>query len=176
MKKNLIAVALVAGICSTAAMADDGEIKFVGAITDDACTVVNPVGTPLTVTLGTVSRSSFTSSGDTASPTQFAIKLTGCPAALNGKTAKVKFDGLALDGDNKVLALTQEAGVAKNVGIQLSDSTNAVVSLFEPSSAYALKTGDNTLDFVARYYATANNAAITAGPANSTATFNIIYN
>ncbi|WP_419235919.1 fimbrial protein [Serratia fonticola] len=55
MKKNLLVAALMtAGVLSASAFAADGKINFVGAITDDACTVVNDMSNPLTVTLGTV--------------------------------------------------------------------------------------------------------------------------
>lgn len=172
MKKNLIVAALVTGVLSASAFADDGKINFIGAITDDACTVVNNMSTPLTVTLGTVSSSAFAAAGDTAAPTQFTISLKDCPS--NFTSARVKFDGDADSNVNSILALTQVTDVATNVGIQLTDKTGAVVPLYTPSSAYALTAGDNNLDFTARYYATA--ATVTAGPANSTSNFTITYN
>ena len=86
----------------------------------------------------------------------------------------MKFDGTADSYVNTILALTQETGVATNVGIQLTDNKNIVVPLHTASSAYPLTAGDNNLDFVARYYATA--ATVTPGPANSTSNFTIVYN
>ncbi|MFV0547708.1 MAG: fimbrial protein [Limnobaculum xujianqingii] len=174
MKKNLIVAALVATVSMSAvsAFAADGKINFVGSITDDACTIVNDMSNPLTVTLGTVSSKSFKAAGDVAAPTKFTIALKNCPATAT--SAKVKFDGTADANVNTILALTQETGVATNVGIQLTDSKNIVVPLYTASSSYPLKTGDNSLDFVARYYATA--ATVTAGPANSTSNFTVVYN
>lgn len=172
MKKNLIVTALVTGVLSASAFADDGKINFVGSITDDACTVTNNMSNPLTVTLGTVSSSAFTTAGSTAAPTKFTIALTDCPDTA--KTAKVKFDGTADSNVNTILALTQDGGVAKNVGIQLTDNKNVVIPLYTPSASYPLTAGDNNLDFIARYYATA--VGVTAGPANSTSNFTIIYN
>lgn len=171
MKKLIIAASIIASV-STAAFADDGKINFIGAITDDACTVVNDMSSPLTVTLGTVSSKAFNAAGSTASPTQFTIALKDCPSTMT--SAKVKFDGTADSNVNTILALTQETGVATNVGIQLTDNKNIVVPLHTASSAYPLTAGDNNLDFVARYYATA--ATVTAGPANSTSNFTIVYN
>ncbi len=171
MKKLVIAASIAASM-SAAAFADDGKINFIGSITDDACTVVNDMSNPLSVTLGTVSSKAFKAAGDTAAPTKFTIKLTGCPATMT--SAKVKFDGTADSNVGSILALTQVAGVATNVGIQLADKQGAVVPLYTPSSAYTLVAGANDLDFVARYYATA--AAVTAGPANSTSNFTIVYN
>lgn len=91
-------------------------------------------------------------------------------------SASVKFDGTSVNGDNSVLALTQEAGVATGVGIQLSDDSNTVLPLFTASKAYSLQSGGatNNLDFVARYISTA--ADVTPGPANATANFSINYN
>lgn len=175
MKRNFIAVAVAtASILSAAsAFAADGQVNFNGSIIDSACTVVNNVANPLTVTLGQVSKTAFTGAGSTAAATSFNLQLTNCPATVS--TATVKFDGTAAAGDNSVLALTQESGVATGVGIQLSDISNSVLPLYTASASYPLvTTGTNNLGFVARYVATA--ATVTAGPANSVASFTINYN
>ncbi|MCY1700944.1 fimbrial protein [Lelliottia sp. SL45] len=171
MKKNLIA-AVVAGALSSSALAADGKIEFVGAITDDACTVTNNMNNPLLVTLGTVASSAFTTGNRSAAPTEFKINLTNCPDSVT--SAQVKFDGKADDNDNTILQLTQETGVATNVGIQLMDKSNAVVPLYTASTAYELTAGTNDLKFVARYLAT--SLPVKAGPANSTSNFTIVYN
>ncbi|SPX81834.1 Type-1A pilin [Morganella morganii] len=174
MKKNLlIAVLAAAGIMSTAgALAADGQINFVGTITDTSCTVTNDPSNPLTVTLGTVSKNAFTGTGSTAAPTKFAIELTDCP--ITATSAVVKFDGTSANSDNSALKLTQDVDVATGVGIQLSDATGAVVPLYTASNLYNLSEGTNQLDFVARYLALADT--VTAGSANSTSQFTIIYN
>ncbi len=179
MKKNLLVASIIsAGIFSLSAsnaLAADGQINFIGTITDTTCTVVNTPENPLTVTLGTVSRTSLDGgAGKTAAPTAFKINLTNCPASLNGHTTNVKFDGVSANSDNSALKLTQDTGVATGVGIQITDNTGAVVPLYTPSSAYNLVTGDNSLDFVARYLSIAS--AVTSGPANSTSQFTIVYN
>lgn len=174
MKKTLIAAAMVAASSLTAmsAFAADGKINFVGSITDDACTVVNDVSNPLTVTLGKVSSSAFTTGSMTTAATKFSIKLTNCPASVT--SAQVTFDGTADNNDSTILKLTEETGVATNVGIQLVDKSQAVLPLYTPSTSYALNTGDNDLDFVARYLAT--SLPVGAGPANATSNFTITYN
>ena len=172
MKMKIITTALIVGALSNSALADDGKINFVGSITDDTCTVTNNVSSPLTVTLGTVSSSAFSGAGSTAAPTKFTISLAACPESMT--SAKVKFDGTADANVDSVLALTQVTGVAKNVGIQIKDKTNAVVPLHQASAAYALTEGNNNLDFVANYYAT--SSAVTAGTANATSNFTIVYN
>lgn len=176
MKNNLIAVAVLASSAfGISAFAADGQVNFTGEIIDAGCTVVNTPSNPLEVTLGKVARSAFTQAGDTAAPTGFTLQLTDCPATVN--TASVKFDGTSVVGNNHVLALTQGTGVATGVGIQLSDDANTVLPLFTASKAYSLQSGTgviNNLDFVARYIAT--SATVTAGPANSMASFTINYN
>ena len=172
MKKLAIAAVITSVTLSSAAFADDGKVNFVGKITDEACTVTNNVQNPLTVTLGDVARTAFTGAGSTAAPTKFTIALTDCPATVS--SASVKFDGTSDSTENSILALTQETGVATGVGIQLADSNNNVIPLYTASEAFPLVSGDNNLDFVARYYAT--SADVTSGPANSTSNFTLTYN
>jgi len=168
MKKTLIALAVLA--TSTAAFASDGQVNFTGSITDVSCTVDTGSVTQ-TVDLGKVSKTAFSAAGSTAAAKQFTVKLTDCPATIT--SAKVRFDGTQVPGDNSVLALTTAADQATNVGIQLSDDKNNVIKLFEDSAAYTLATGNNDLKFTARYYATA--AAVTTGSANAVTNFTIIY-
>jgi major type 1 subunit fimbrin (pilin) len=170
MKKLVIAVSIAVASLSSA-FADDGKINFTGVITDDACTPVNDVSNPLEVPMGTVSSKAF-STTQTANPHKFSILLKDCPLAAT--SAKVTFDGTADSNVPSVLALTQVAGVATNVGIQITDKQNVVVPLYTESSAYPLTVGDNSLDFVARYYKT--GTTVTAGPADATTNFTIVYN
>ena len=175
MKKNLIAVAVLASSAfAISAFAADGQVNFTGEIIDAACQVVNSPSNPLDVVLGKVAKTAFTGTGSTAAATKFTLKLTNCPATVS--TASVKFDGTSVNGDTTLLALTQESGVATGVGIQLSDASNTVLPLYTASMAYPLQSGSvtNNLDFVARYIATA--ATVTAGPANSMASFTVNYN
>lgn len=179
MKKicnKLTLLALLATVFS--ASAADGTINFKGNIIDSACKVdLDGAGATTTdVMMGNVNKSAFTGVGSTAggsaSATKFTIQLKDCPETLTKAT--VKFDGIAYAGDNTVLALTDETGVATGVGIQLSDS-KGVLPLFTESTAYTLdtETGTNTLDFYARYIQKA--ATVTAGPANSVTTLTINY-
>lgn len=175
MKKNIIAAAFatVAVMSASSAFAADGQVNFKGEIIDSPCEVVNSVSSPLDVTLGQVAKTAFTGTGSTAAATSFKLKLINCPATVTG--ASVKFDGAAVSGDNSVLALTDEDGVATGVGIQLSDASNAVLPLFTASTNYPLSSTEaNELDFVARYVATSDT--VTSGPANSVASFTINYN
>lgn len=175
MKKNIIVAALasLSVLSAASAFAADGQVNFKGEIIDSACTVANTPAAPLDVTLGQVPKSSFAATGDTAAPTKFTLKLTNCPATVT--KASVKFDGTAANGDNSVLALTQETGVATGVGVQITDSSDKVLPLYTASASYPLvETAENSLDFVARYISTAST--VTAGPANAVASFTVNYN
>lgn len=175
MKKSLIVLTIstVSVLSAFSVSAVDGKVNFIGEITDQGCKVVNGPSNPLAVTLGKVAKSSFEGTGSRTAATKFELQLTDCPETV--KSASVKFDGTPVDGDNTVLALTPGDGVAKGVGIQLSDDSKTVLPLFTASKQYALKAAaTNNLGFIAHYIATANE--ITAGPANSTASFTIIYN
>lgn len=175
MKKQLHALALlsvISGAAVSTANAADGTIQFNGEIIDAACTV-SPSSASQIVTLGQVSDKAFAADGDTAGATAFQIDLTSCPATVTSAT--VKFDGTAYQGDNSTLELTQGAGVATGVGIQIRNADNSVLPLFTPSQSITLaQTGTNTLKFNAAYVAKA--ATVTAGPANATATFSVVYN
>ncbi|KFK95216.1 MULTISPECIES: fimbrial protein [unclassified Serratia (in: enterobacteria)] len=175
MKKNIIVAALaaVAAMSSASAFAVDGQINFTGEIIDSACEVVNNVSAPLNVELGKVAKTAFSGAGDTASATKFTLQLKNCPVSVTG--AAVKFEGAAAAGDNSVLALTQGAGVATGVGIQLSDASATALQLNTASATYPLvSTGVNNLDFVARYIATETEVGV--GQANAVASFTINYN
>lgn len=173
MKKfNLIATAIVAGTLSASALAYDGQVKFVGKITDETCTVTNNPSNPLTVTLGEVAQSAFTGVGVSASTTKFTLALTACPAAA--KKAKVKFDGTPHATNADFLALTSEAGVATGVGVEILDANAATIPMNTSSMEYPLVAGANNLDFKARYTSTA--ATVTTGPANASTNFTINYN
>ncbi|WP_380182963.1 fimbrial protein [Kalamiella sp. sgz302252] len=178
MKKMIATLALINAVAAAPALAVDGTINFKGKIIDAACTVdLDGAGaTTMDVLLGNVYKNAFTgvgsTAGGTASATKFNILLKGCPDTV--KAATVKFDGIAYSGDNTVLALTEETGVATGVGIQLSDKSG-VLPLFSESASYTLVSGNNvnTLDFYARYIQ--KDAAVTVGPANAVATFTVNY-
>ncbi|HHD7444736.1 TPA: fimbrial protein [Citrobacter braakii] len=176
MKKNLIvlAIAATAVLSAANAFAAAGQVNFTGEIIDAGCDVINTASNPLRVELGQVAKSEFVNVGDTAAATGFNIQLTNCPATVS--TASIKFDGTALNGDNSLLQLTQDAGVATGVGIQLSDASGAVVPLAQPSVAYFLQSGSimNNLQFTARYKSVSDN--VSPGPANGVANFSVIYN
>ncbi|WP_174510406.1 fimbrial protein [Klebsiella oxytoca] len=173
MKKlSIIAAAIIAGTLSASAFAYDGEVKFTGNITDEACTVTNAPATPLAVVLGEVAKSSFgATAGTTASTTKFTLALTNCPDTVN--KARVKFDG-APDATNPALLRLDAASVATGVGIEILDDTGTPFSVNTASKEYPLVTGNNSLNFAARYKSTLDT--VTVGSANANTGFTINYN
>lgn len=174
MRKSFIAmlIATTSIFVANNALAADGTIDFTGEIIDNACELAAG-SDALKVNLGKVSKTALSSAGVTAAATKFTIKLINCPATVS--TASVKFDAETYSGDDTVIALKQESGVATGVGIQITDDANTVVPLFTASKTYPLKEGvENNLDFRARYIAKTDS--VTAGLANANATFTINYN
>ncbi|WP_330983313.1 MULTISPECIES: fimbrial protein [Enterobacterales] len=179
MKKNLVAALFsFTAFGAMNAVASDGTVNFIGTITGTGCdSSVESAGvTTGDVNMGNVAKTAFGGVGSTAtgtaSATAFNILLTNCPASV--ATATVKFDGTPVNGDNSIIALTQESGVADGVGIQLSDSTG-VLSIGTASAPYSITSGSatNTLPFIARYIQT--KSTVVEGKANSVVTFTVNY-
>jgi major type 1 subunit fimbrin (pilin) len=173
MKKNLIAVAVLAvSAISSPAFAADGTVNFTGSITDIACTV-DTTSLNQTVDLGKVSKTAFTAGSKTAGAKDFALILKNCPETVT--SARVRFDGQQVPGDNSVLALNNVPDKASNLGIQLTDTQNNVINLYQNSAVYKLTKDVNTLKFVAKYYATGTGNDVGVGSANAVTDFTIIY-
>ncbi|EFE10418.1 fimbrial protein [Citrobacter youngae] len=175
MEKRILAVATAAVLFSALscgiANAADGQIKFTGSLTADACKV-DTTSADQTVSMGKVAISAFTDGqGTKASPTKFSLKLTDCPDTVT--SAVVKFDGNADASNTDLLALDSDSDAA-GVGIEIADNTGAAIPIHQASTAYPLAVGDNTLEFVARYVS--DTATVTAGAANATSDFTINYN
>lgn len=155
------------------AQAADGTINFTGTITDVACTV-DTNSASQTVNLGTVSSKAFTSSGSSAAPTRFGITLTNCPEAA--ANASVKFSGPANSANTSIIALTSGSDVATGVGVGIyEEDASTLIPLGTTSASKALSSTENTtLNFIAKYVATA--ASVGTGVANATSDFTIVYN
>ncbi|OAT31842.1 SfmA family fimbriae-like adhesin [Buttiauxella brennerae ATCC 51605] len=173
MKRNLIAMAIAAtSILSAASVfAEDGTVNFTGEIIPNPCVVDIGANDTMTVDLGKVGITSFKGVGSRATATKFILRLKDCPIQM--VTARFKFDGAAYNGDDSVLKLSEGSQVATGVAIELSDIA-AKLPLYTASTSYTLVPGVNELPFYARYIQMASD--VTAGPANSVATFTVNYN
>ncbi|MCS3601730.1 major type 1 subunit fimbrin (pilin) [Buttiauxella sp. BIGb0471] len=175
MNKNLIAVvvAAISAVSASNAMATAGTVNFTGTILDAACTV-DVASQNQTVPLGSYNKSEFTAQGAVTAAKQFSIVLKNCPAALT--QAHVRFDGQPDLTDSTLLAIDNVSGSATGVAINLMSADKLQLPMHgENGYSYALSsTVDNTLDFYAQYKSTA--LAVTAGPANASTTFSVVYN
>lgn len=133
-----------------------------------ACSVSN---TSIPVPMGNVPRSQFTGPGSAGDEINFSIPLD-CDANTR---VKVALDGNAhSSGIAGVLALNASPTAATGVGVRLYYN-NAPVTLRTPIAAgTTVSDGPYAIPLVARYYQT--DANVTAGQANSTATFTMTYN
>ncbi|HED1366964.1 TPA: type 1 fimbrial protein [Klebsiella quasipneumoniae subsp. quasipneumoniae] len=151
-----------------------GQVIFNGSITDSSCNI-DSASTSQTVDLGKWASTYFTSTGFETTKTPFHIKVKDCPASVTN--VAVLFDGARDQSDNTLLATT---GGAAGVAIKLyEDDKSTAVSLGKASKAKNVVagatagTGTADLEFFADYIST---GAVTAGDANGTANFNMIYN
>jgi major type 1 subunit fimbrin (pilin) len=171
MKKNITGVALlVASLISSSAFAIDGTINFKGNVISNPCTI-SAASKSLDVEMGKISTAAFPAAGAVSAAQKFTLVLSGCPTTVT--SAKVRFDGTQVAGDNSILAIQSGTGKATGVGIKIYDKADNQVSLYQDSAAYPLTTSANNLEFKARYISLTN--AVTAGAAEAAAQFTIIY-
>jgi major type 1 subunit fimbrin (pilin) len=183
--KALSSAILVAAAFSSSAFAlgpasdstvSGGTIHFTGEVVDAACSVSQQTdGIDSPVALGQVKMDSLKTAGATANQTPFNIVLEDCDTTTYGN-ATVSFTGTATTAGDAlaVSSITTPGVAATGVGIQILDSTSAVV---EPnggaSAAVTLNDGTNNLPFTAQFYSVDGN--VTAGAADADATFSVTY-
>ena len=180
MVKSVVLAMVMAGDISSAMAATSGSsstvnggtVEFKGSVVDAACAVTADT-TNQVVNMGQVRLAAFTGKDSVANQkTPFTIKLADCDTTIASQ-ASVTFDGNAAAGEAGVLDNTSGAGNAAGVGIQIYDKDGSALDLGTASQAVTLIDGDNTLNFSADYYQTADTA--TAGSVDTTATFNVTY-
>jgi type 1 fimbria pilin len=180
MVKSVVLAMVMAGGISSAMAATSGSsstvqggtVEFKGSVVDAACAVTADT-TNQVVNMGQVRLAAFTGKDSVANQkTPFTIKLADCDTTIASQ-ASVTFDGNAAAGEAGVLDNTSGAGNAAGVGIQIYDKDGSALDLGTASQAVTLIDGDNTLNFSADYYQTADTA--TAGSVDTTATFNVTY-
>lgn len=174
MKKTFLAVMMAGSVMAMTGIAHaaDGTVKFTGSITDDAC-IVDSASANQTVSLGTVASTSFSAAGDTSSAQKFDIKLTDCPEG----TVAVVFGG-ATDSANTDLLALDSGMTATGVGVRINNSDDGTqVKLNDTASATRVTVaadGTATMRYVGQYQSTV--AVVTAGTADATSQFTVLYN
>lgn len=152
-----------------------GQVEFTGSITDSSCNV-DSTSANQSVDLGKWASSYFTGAGSENTKISFHIKVKDCPSTVT--TVSVLFDGTRDTNKTNLLAIN---GTAKGVAIKLyEDDKSTPIDLGSVSrgqsvtaGATGTTTGTADLEFFADYVST---SAVSAGSADGTANFNMIYN
>lgn len=153
-----------------------GTVHFTGEFVNAACAVSTDSANQ-TVNLGQYTTSSITGTAQTTTKVPFTIKLNGCDTSI-ATTASIAFNGTLDSTDSALLAVNagkDNVKAATGVGIEILDRESK--SLKPDGSTYSaaqtLNNGSVTIPFAARYKST--GAVVTAGKADSDATFLIQY-
>ncbi|WP_046853537.1 fimbrial protein [Raoultella planticola] len=152
-----------------------GQIEFSGSITDTSCNIDSTSANQI-VDLGKWASSYFTGAGSETTKTAFHIKVKDCPATVT--KVSVLFDGTRDSNNSNLLAVN---GGAQGVAIKLYEDDKATpINLgteLKDQAVIAGTSGSNSgtadLEFFADYIST---SAVSAGSANGTANFNMVYN
>ncbi|UNK73902.1 fimbrial protein [Raoultella planticola] len=152
-----------------------GQIEFSGSITDTSCNIDSTSANQI-VDLGKWASSYFTGAGSETTKTAFHIKVKDCPATVT--KVSVLFDGTRDSNHSNLLAVN---GGAQGVAIKLYEDDKATpINLGTESKDQAViagtsgsNSGTADLEFFADYIST---SAVSAGSANGTANFNMVYN
>ncbi|MGH8082498.1 MAG: fimbrial protein [Lysobacter sp.] len=177
MKTASIAVLALALALPLSAYAVDGTIRIEGSVIAPTCVLTNgPSPADIRVKLPAVAVSALSAAGETAGRTPFFIRVADCDTSTTqvqtffepGPTINTSSNNLTLDG---------ATGAAGNVELQLLNADYSQVLLGNPlglqnSQQVAVDTGGAALRYYAQYVAT---GAATAGAANSSVTFTMIY-
>ena len=152
-----------------------GQIEFSGSITDTSCNIDSTSANQI-VDLGKWASSYFTGAGSETTKTAFHIKVKDCPATVT--KVSVLFDGTRDSNNSNLLAVN---GGAQGVAIKLYEDDKATpINLGTESKDQAViagtsgsNSGTADLEYFAEYIST---SAGSAGSANGTANFNMVYN
>lgn len=163
--------AFAGGDGTTPLTVNGGTVNFEGEITQGAC-AVDPDSIDQTVKMGQVKASTLSAPDSVSSSHAFNIKLDDCSTDTFSNVA-MAFSGNT--DENGSLALTDAAGSAKNVGIDIYDYAHTKVKFDNSTSTTPVKfhAGTNVIPFTANYVSVKGTAV--AGTANATTTFNVVY-
>ncbi|WP_329955982.1 fimbrial protein [Burkholderia cepacia] len=161
------------------AHATDGTITFTGSISSQTCTI-NGNGTgakDFTVALPPVSAGALAAAGQTAGQTPFNITLSKC-SSPSGSVHTFFEPGATTDLSTGNLMVTAGGGSAANVQIGLTNADFSPIKAgaadaSQNSKAVSIVDNGATLQYYARYVAT--GGAATAGTANSSVMYSLVY-
>lgn len=162
----------LAALWSVNGEAHDGTVNVTGTIVDKTC-AVSADSKNLLVSFGDVSSKTFARAGDGSRYEPFTLNLEHCGSAATHVT--VTFNGNPDSHNTDLLALTPAEGGATGVAVGLYDSDKDLIPLGQPGGGGQLTPNQASvaINFYARYLATGE--AVSAGPANASATFMLNY-
>ncbi|AMP00670.1 fimbrial family protein [Collimonas arenae] len=171
---------LAAGTYTTYVGNGDNKSAITSILSGNGITIITPSCTVDTgsqnvvVNFGSISRGSFKGIGSTAGDRPFNIKLN-CQRGENAQnTILLNMQATAdLSKSAGVTQLTQSAGVATGVAIQILDKNSQPVIFGTAMTVGPSADIQYVVPFTARYYQTAGT--VTTGSANGTATFTVEY-
>lgn len=172
IQETILSGALMLILQSTPTLAHDGTINITGNITDNTCTV-SPDSQNFTVDMGNVASKQFYQAGDATNYQPFDIYLEKCGAAASGVT--VSFTGPTDSLNPDLLQLNGGTSAASGIGLGIYNQDKSLISIGKESEQTTLTPNEATvtLSFYARYVA--DGASVTAGAANTSATFKLTY-
>lgn len=177
MKTASLALLALALVVPVSAHAVDGTIHIEGSVIAPTCVLTNGASpVDIRVRLPAVAVSALSAAGETAGRTPFLIRVAGCDASTT--QVQTFFEpGPTINTDRNNLILDGVAGSAGNVELQLLNADFSQVLLGNPlilqnTQPVVLDAGGAVLRYYAQYAAT---GAATAGAANSSVTFTMIY-
>ena len=173
----LSSTALLSSLVNAAPVTiNGGTVNFKGDFVNAGCAVSTDTENQ-TVLLGQYRAADLKAVGQTTTNIPFSIKLVGCNT-VETQGAQFSFNGVADETNSELLSLTasnNNISTATGVGVEILDRSGS--ALKPDGSSFStlenLLEGTNVIHFNARYKATA--AAVTAGKADSSATFVIKY-
>lgn len=143
-----------------------GQVEFTGSITDSSCNV-DSTSANQSVDLGKWASSYFTGTGSETTKTSFHIKVKDCPSTVT--TVSVLFDGTRDTNNSDLLAIKlYEDDKSTPIDLGAVSRGHSVTA-----GATGTTTGTADLEFFADYVST---SAVSAGSADGTANFNMVYN
>lgn len=145
MKRNVLLLAILAGMFSVNVSQADDNVHFSGALVSEPCTL--PDGDQdIQLDFSSVIMKSLYSSQRTAS-LPFTIHLENCDPSLMA-TVNVTFQGTADDELTNLFAL-EASSTAKGVAIGLEQGNGQALAINKASAYQQLSSGNNSLTFKA---------------------------
>lgn len=174
-------IAIYSGLFSPLAFSQTGEavVNFVGTIQEAGCQIDTSTKDQA-IDFGTVGVNAFsTSAGYAISLQPIYIKLINCPGTIS--IAKTTFNGTAMSGDARFLAINSGEGAATGLGIGFRGMNGNPISINNSGGSgdagQPLVAGNNTLHYTT-YLTNIKGSGylpVDAGTINSTATYSIEY-